>query len=1781
MPSVKRLVLITFLKTAIIINFLVFNSFISKAQNNQSDLFLSLSSNTAIAQVGDNVSFTINVKNNGFSNASNVRITDVLPSGFTFVSANPNQGSFNNPIWTLGNFPVNATATITIVAKVNPFGNYANTAAIKADEPDPNLNDNFAKISIGVIRAIDDYAYVNANFSGAVINNILVNDFINGTSADISKVNIVQVSTSNPEINIETGTGKVTVNNSLPSGNYNLVYKISDKNNPLLSSTANINISISTNNQGNIDAPILATHDAGQVPEITGGIAVANVLANDKVAGQAATLANVNLEFVSSSNPNITLDVSSGKVIVAPNTPGGPYILNYKITDKNDVSISAITYVTVNVSGTGSLDLNDDFGSANSITGGITVQNVLQNDLLNGSVINIVDVSLTKLFSNSPGIDLDLNTGSVSVAAGTPNGFYTLTYQVSENSNPANKGAADVIITVTGGPNLIKANEDNCTANGTTGGIALENVLANDDFGGAPPLINQVNLYQVFSNNSAINLNYNTGQIIVNPGTKNGFYTITYVIEDKTNNAFSSFADVIVEINGGLSQLIAKEDAGSVYGISGGIAVNNILANDDLEGHIPVLSEVILTQIFTNNIGISLDVNTGQVIVAPGTANGVYTLAYNIEDKLKPESTSYADVIITVTEGNVNILANPDNGNVDGGLGGIALQNVLANDFFKGAVPQISDVNLLEINTDNPGIHLNLNNGAINVAAGTPQGIYTLTYSISDKLNLNDVSTTTVTVTVNVTPSIIEANEDKGTVNASGGLAVFNVLANDKLNGKAPLISEVKISQLFTNQPNVVLDSSTGNVTVAPNTPEGFYTVTYQIEERLNTGNTASADIIIEVNNDASVILAVDDAGQINNAGGVVIQNVMINDLLNGAPANLSNIDLTQISSDNAGISLDVNTGIVNVAAGLPFGDYILKYQITDKTTSNSSSEATVRIKIFSNSPIAVDDAGSVNGFNGGVVVNNVVVNDKFKNAPALFNDVSLSQISTTNSNITLNPTTGQVSVAPNTLAGTYTIIYRLADKLNSNDFSNANVLVTVNAPSISALDDSGAINGLSGGIVINNILINDSFNGVTATLANVNISQITVNPNINIDVATGKVNILPNTPAGIYVINYQITDKINPSNSAQAKITITVTAPAILATDDAASINGFLGGEAIANILVNDSFNGVTATLTDVKISQITVNPKISIDAATGKVNILPNTPAGIYIINYQITDKLNPSNSAQAKITITVTAPTILATDDAASINGFLGGEAIANILVNDSFNGVTATLANVKISQITVNQNINIDVATGKVNILPNTPAGIYVIKYQITDKINPSNSAQAKITITVTAPTILVTDDAATINGFLGGQAIANILINDSFNGVTATLANVNISQITVNPNIIIDVLTGKVNVLANTPAGIYVINYQITDKINPSNSAQAKIIITVKPRSILAVDDAATVNVLTTTIAIDNILANDFLNDQATNLSRVNIVNINPNNPNILVDAATGKVTILQGILAGIYTINYTIEDKDNPSINSTAKVLITVNPLSKLGISKLAALSKKQINGSFDVTYTLNVKNHGNTPLNDIGIQDDLTKTFVGSVVFNIVGTVNATGTLKANPFYNGKFDVQLLSPGSTLIPSQTESISFTVNVIITQPADSVFYNIATGLANSLGGNAEDESTNGINPDPNNDNNPSENEPTPITLIGSDSKFPAGFSPNNDGVHDKFVIENTAGKLVSLEVYNRWGNVVYKNEDYKNDWTGIANKGVIIGQDLPDGTYYYVVIVDRKDKYVKYLTIKR
>jgi gliding motility-associated-like protein len=85
-----------------------------------------------------------------------------------------------------------------------------------------------------------------------------------------------------------------------------------------------------------------------------------------------------------------------------------------------------------------------------------------------------------------------------------------------------------------------------------------------------------------------------------------------------------------------------------------------------------------------------------------------------------------------------------------------------------------------------------------------------------------------------------------------------------------------------------------------------------------------------------------------------------------------------------------------------------------------------------------------------------------------------------------------------------------------------------------------------------------------------------------------------------------------------------------------------------------------------------------------------------------------------------------------------------------------------------------------------------------------------------------------------------------------------------------------------------------------------------------------------------------------------------------------------------------------------------------------------------------------------------------------------------------------------------------------------------------------------------------------------ITVAGGTSKIlvPNAFSPNGDGINDTWIISNlSAYPGATVDVFNRYGQLVFHSENYNKAWDGTYN-----GNPLPMGTYYYIIDLKNNEK---------
>jgi gliding motility-associated-like protein len=219
------------------------------------------------------------------------------------------------------------------------------------------------------------------------------------------------------------------------------------------------------------------------------------------------------------------------------------------------------------------------------------------------------------------------------------------------------------------------------------------------------------------------------------------------------------------------------------------------------------------------------------------------------------------------------------------------------------------------------------------------------------------------------------------------------------------------------------------------------------------------------------------------------------------------------------------------------------------------------------------------------------------------------------------------------------------------------------------------------------------------------------------------------------------------------------------------------------------------------------------------------------------------------------------------------------------------------------------------------------------------------------------------------------------------------------------------------------------------------------------------------------------------------------------------------------------------------------------------------------------ISYVFIVTNNGNVTIYNIDIEDPLPGIMVDG------------------------------GPIEVLVPGQVDDSTFTATYTITE--DDVeageVVNQAIGTGETIDGTLiEDESDDPnvpTNVDNNGDGEPDDPTVTIIPNVGGALIIFNGITPDDDGNNEYFEIrgiENFPDN--TMQIYSRWGVLVYDTIGYENDefgnvFKGYSNGRATINNDelLPTGTYFYILKFNgpdlpngnNKDTYTGYLYINR
>ena len=125
------------------------NDFISIIANSVVDLAIQGKINSTKINYGDLIKLTVTVINKGYSDASGVKVFNILPSELSY--ANP----YLDGVFSIGNLACGKTSTLEIVYRVIGTGNFISNINVVSNENDSDLTNNFDSISINVNNLVD------------------------------------------------------------------------------------------------------------------------------------------------------------------------------------------------------------------------------------------------------------------------------------------------------------------------------------------------------------------------------------------------------------------------------------------------------------------------------------------------------------------------------------------------------------------------------------------------------------------------------------------------------------------------------------------------------------------------------------------------------------------------------------------------------------------------------------------------------------------------------------------------------------------------------------------------------------------------------------------------------------------------------------------------------------------------------------------------------------------------------------------------------------------------------------------------------------------------------------------------------------------------------------------------------------------------------------------------------------------------------------------------------------------------------------------------------------------------------------------------------------------------------------------------------------------------------------------------------------------------------------------------------------------------------------------
>jgi gliding motility-associated-like protein len=1630
------------------------------------------------------------------------------------------------------------TATVTIT--VNPVNDQP-VAVNDADTTDENT-----AVTVDVVANDDDPNDPLGNIDPTTV------DTIPGSGP------------ANGSVTINNTTGEITYT---PDPGFNgtdtFDYVVCDDGNPLPAQcdTATVTITVLPVN----DQPV-AVNDADTTDEDTA--VTVDVVANDDDPNDP--LGNIDPTTVDTipgsgpANGSVTINNTTGEITYTPD-PGfnGTDTFDYVVCDDGNplpaLCDTATVTITVNPVNDQPVAVNDADTTDEDTP--ITVDVVANDDDPNDPLGNIDPTTVDTIPGSGPAngsLTINNTTGEITYTPDAGfNGTDTFDYVVCDDGNPLPAQCDTATVTITVLPvndPPVAVNDADTTDEDTP--ITVD-VVANDDDPNDPlGNIDPTTVDTIPGSgpaNGSVTINNATGEITYTPDPGfNGIDTFDYVVCDDGNPLPSQCdtATVTITVLPVNDPPVAVNDADTTdeeTPVTIDVVANDNDSLDPLGGIDPASVDTIPGSGPANGT-ISIDPVTGEITYTPNANfNGTDTFDYVVCDSGNPLPALCDTATVTITVNPVNdpplAVNDADTTNEETPV----TVNVVAND--SDSLDPLGNIDPTTV-TVIPGSGPSNGSVTVDTATGavtyTPDpnfnGIDTFDYVVCDDGNPLPSQCDTATVTITVLP----VNDPPVAVNDADTTdeetpVTIDVVANDN-DSLDPLgnIDPATVDTIPGSGPSngtISIDPVTGEITYTPNANfNGTETFDYVVCDDGNPlpAQCDTATVTITVNPVNDPPLAVNDTDTTNEETPVTV-DVVANDSDSLDP--LGNIDPTTVTvipgsgPANGSVTVDTATGAVTYTPdpnfnGIDTFDYVVCDDGNPLPSQCDTATVTITVLPVNDPPVAVNDADTTDEETP--VTIDVVANDNDSLDP--MGGIDPSSVDTipgsgpANGTISIDPVTGAITYTPDPgFNGTDTFDYVVCDSGNPLPAlcDTATVTITVNPVNdppvaVNDADTTDEETPVTVNVVANDSDSLDPLGGIDPTTVDSIPGSGPSNGTISIDPVTGEITYTPDPNFnGMDTFDYVVCDSGNPLPSLCDTATVTIVVnpvndPPVAVNDvDTTDEDTPVTIDVVAND--NDSLDplgGIDPASVDTIPGGGPSNGTVSIDPVTGAITYVPDSNfSGVDTLQYVVCDSGNPApplcDTATVFITVNPVNDPPVANTDMDTIPEDGAGIDI-NVLGNDTDPDLpndSLVVTGITTPPANGTASINPD---GSINYVPDPNFnGLDSLLYVVCDTATPPLCDTAWVYIWVAPvndPPVAANDSTSMNNDS------ANVTIDVGVNDTDPDLPNDSLTvSATPCPPANGSVVINANGTLTYTPTPGYVgvdsFCYVICDAGMPPLCDTAWVYVDVLDGNNPPIAvDDDTTTTVGTEVFIP-VTDNDF--DPDGDGIYVSDVPCPPTNGVVFIVSADSVIYIPNADFIGVDTFCYVICDSVNPPQCDTAIVTVTVVSDNNPPVGVTDSVTTNQ-----DQPVVIAALFNDDDPDGD-----SLTITAIPCPPANGMAVINPNGTITYTP-----------GPGF-------------------QGQDSLCYVICDDGLPPL----------------------CDTIYVYIDVLGDDIVvIPNGFTPNDDGDNDFFVVKGLDPDKfpdASLLVFNRWGNIVFEAEGYLNDWGGENSKS----NPLPDGSYYYIL----------------